>query len=192
MLVTFQVQILPAPLNRRALLIPFLLLALTAAACRGKHSRTVVQNEEAEGGPRIASSLKMGDPSATAQLLRGFHSLEGDGAWRWTAGTFAVLLRPPLGAAQHGATLSFSFSAPELVIQKLQSVTLTASIAGRKLKSETYTKSGSARYSAEIPGDQLTGESVTVEFALDRFLPAGSVDKRELGVVATAVGLESK
>jgi hypothetical protein len=188
MLVPTQVQ----TLNRRALFTPALILVLTVSACRGKHSRAVVQNEETEGGPRIASALKMGDPSATAQLLRGFHALEGGGAWRWTAGTFAVLLRPPLGAAQHGATLSFSFSTPELVIQKFQSVTLTASIAGKKLKSETYTKPGSATFTADVPIGQLAGEALTVEFSLDKFLPAGSVDKRELGLVATAVSLESK
>ena len=76
------------------------------SGCRGKHNRASVENEEpAEGGPRLASSLKMNDPSAPAQLLHGFYGIEG-GAWRWTAGKFSVLLRCPLGSAQRGATLS--------------------------------------------------------------------------------------
>src|SRR5437763_1846489 len=107
--------------TRRSTLLLLSLFALTA--CRGKHSAPAVRNEEpTEGGPRIASSLKMSDAAAPAQLLRGFYSLEG-GAWRWTAGTFTVLLRPPIAAAQRGATLTFAFSIPDVVIQKLKTVT---------------------------------------------------------------------
>jgi hypothetical protein len=168
----------------------FPLLAITA--CRGKHRRTTVQNEEPpEGGPRIASSLKMSDAAAPAQLLRGFYGLEG-GSWRWTAGTFAVLLRPPLSAAQHGATLTFAFSIPDVVIQKLSAVTLTAAIGSTKLKSEKYTKPGPYSFTADVPPELLAKEAIVVEFTLDKSLPAGSLDQRELGVVATAAGLESK
>jgi len=178
---------------RRSLIIPLAFVLLVSGACRGKHSRTTVQNEEApEGGPRIASTFKVGDPAATAQLLRGFYGLEGDGAWRWTAGSFAVLLRPPLTAAQHGATVALSFSVPDVVIQKLGPVTLTASAGGTKLGSAKYTKPGAATFSAEVPPELLTKETITIDFALDKSLPAGSIDQRELGVVATSVSLESK
>jgi hypothetical protein len=159
--------------------------------CRGKHNRGAVQNEEPEGGPRIASALKMSDASAPAQLLRGFYGLEG-GAWRWTAGNFAVLLRPPIASAQRGATLAFAFSIPEILIQKLKTVTLTATVGTTKLKSETYSKPGSYTFSADIPPEQLAKEAITIDFALDKSLAAGSVDQRELGVVATSAALESK
>lgn len=177
--------------KRRSLLIPAFAVLLISSGCRGKHSRTVVQNEEPEGGPRIASALKMSDASAAAQLLRGFYGLEG-GAWRWTAGTFTVLLRPPLGASQRGATLTLSFSIPDVVIQKLQSVTLNAAIGGTKLKSEKFAKAGAATFTADVPAELLAKEAVTVDFSLDKSLPSGSVDQRELGVIATAVSLESK
>jgi hypothetical protein len=167
-----------------------LTFALTSA-CRGKHNRATVRNEEPEGGPRIASSLKMSDAAATAQLLRGFYGVEG-GAWRWTAGAFTALLRPPIASAQRGATLSFAFSIPDIVIEKLKAVTLTASLGPAKLKSETYSKPGSYTFTAEIPPDKLAKEAVTIDFALNKSLPPGSVDQRELGVIATSVSLESK
>jgi hypothetical protein len=167
------------------------LLTTALVGCRGKHNRPAVQNEEPEGGPRIASSLKMSDAAAPAQLLHGFYGLEG-GAWRWTAGTFTVLLRPPIASAQRGATLTLAFSIPEILIQKLKTVTLTATLGATKLKSETYSKPGSYTFSADIPADQLAKEAITVDFALDKSLPSGSVDQRELGVVATSAALESK
>jgi len=161
-------------------------------ACRGKHHRTTVENEEpGELAPRLANTLKMNDPAAPAQLLKGFYGVEG-GSWRWTAGHFSLLLRSPLSAAQHGATLSLAFTIPEVVIQKLGSVTLTASIGATKLKSETYTKSGAYTFAADVPAELLTKESVTADFALDKSLPAGAVDQRELGIIVTSASLESK
>ncbi len=46
-------------------------------------------------------------------------------------------------------------------------------------------------FTADIPPALLTGESVTVDFALDKTIPP-DVDKRVLGVVATSVGISSK
>ena len=178
--------------NRRHFILPALAFLLVAGGCRGKHSRNVVQNEEPEeGGPRIASSLRMNDAAATVQLLRGFYGLES-GTWRWTAGTFTVLLRPPLASPQRGATLKFSFSIPDVLIQKLHTVALTASIAGTKLKTASYSKPGAYTLTADIPPELLAKEAITVDFALDKSLPAGTLDQRELGLVATAVGLDSK
>jgi hypothetical protein len=164
---------------------------LLSTACRGKHNRVAVENEEPEGGPRIASSLKMSDPAATQQLLKGFYGLEG-GSWRWTAGHFSALLRPPIASPQRGATLTLTISIPPVVIEKLSSVTLTASVAGTKLKSETYSKPGSYTFTADVPPDLLVKEAITADFELDKSIPASPADQRELGVIATGVGLESK
>jgi hypothetical protein len=172
--------------------IPAFLLIAALVACKGRHSRTEVKNEEpAAAAPTLASNLKMSDQAAEKQLVKGFYSLE-TGAWRWTAGQFQVLLKPPTGAAQTGAKLTFSFSLPEVSVKKLGGVTLDASIGGTRLKAETYSKPGPYTYTADVPAAQLAGESVTVDFKLDKSLPAGAVDQRELGLVATAVGLEGK
>ena len=139
----------------------------------------------------MASAFKMNDPAAPAQLLHGFYGVES-GSWRWTTGKFSVFLRSPLAAAQRGGTLTFSFSIPDISIQKLKSITLTAAVGPTALKSETYTKSGAYTLTADVPAELLTKEATTFDFSLDKSMPPGSVDQRELGVIATAVGLETK
>src|SRR5579862_9866316 len=94
------------------------LLVLSITACKGRHSPVTVQNEEQEAAPRLLSTVRTNDPSASAQLLSGFFPIEA-GAWRWTAGKFSVLLRTPPAAAQSGAALSFSFTLPEVVLKQV-------------------------------------------------------------------------
>lgn len=177
-------------------------LALTSAACTGKHNRTAVQNEEpqtnapgtiaapGDTAPVMVSTVRMNDAKAGGQLLNGFYPIEG-GAWRWTARKFSVYLRTPAGAAQSGATLSFLFTIPDVVIQKLQNLTLTASSGGMVLKTAEYKAPGAEVFSADVPASLLGTDSIKVDFTLDKSLPPG-VDKRELGIIATSVGITSK
>jgi hypothetical protein len=165
-------------------------IALAGAACTGKHNRVTVQNEEQESAPRVASVVRMNDTKASAQLVSGFYAVE-NGSWRWTSGRFSALLRTPPGAAQNGAVLTLAFTVPDIVAKKLGSVTLRASINGMALKPETYTAAGAYEFSADVPAALLTGDSVKVDFALDRSLPP-DVDKRELGIIASSVGLTGK
>ena len=46
-------------------------------------------------------------------------------------------------------------------------------------------------FTADVPPALLTGDSVRVDFALDKTIPP-DVDKRELGVVATSVGITAQ
>jgi hypothetical protein len=158
------------------------------AGCKNK-DRTRAQTEEE--APRMATMLTMSDPRAPTQLLLGFYSLES-GGWRWTAGHFTVILRPPRDAAQVGATLKLKFSLPQAVIDHVASTSVTGSVAGIAFPPETYTKAGDYEYVREIPAAAFTSDSVKVEFALSKFLAAGTVEGRELGVIATAVGFEHK
>ncbi|MCU1328529.1 MAG: hypothetical protein JWN34_3899 [Bryobacterales bacterium] len=178
-------------MTSRALCATVLIALLGLIGCRGRHSRSEIKNEEPAAASGLSSSLKMSDQSAAAQLTRGFYALES-GSWRWTAGSFQAALRPPMTSSEKGAVLLFSFSIPDVLIQKLSAVNLSASIGSTKLKSEKYAKAGSYTFSADVPASLLTGEKVTVDFALDKSLAAGTVDQRELGLVATAIGLESK
>ncbi|MDP9171531.1 MAG: hypothetical protein M3N54_13010 [Acidobacteriota bacterium] len=177
---------------RFRLLLVSLLLVGANIACRGKHNANTVQNEEqAEAGPRIVSAFKMSDPTAPPQLLHGFYGLES-GTWRWTAGRFSVLLKTPASAAQRGATLTFAFSAPEVVIQKTGGFTLTAAAGATTLKSQPYTKSGSYTFTADVPPELLVKETITIDFTMDKSMPPGPGDHRELGLIAVSTGLESK
>jgi hypothetical protein len=163
-------------------------LFIGLAGCKNKDRVTVQTEEEA---PRLATMLAMNDPRAPAQLVSGWSGLEGN-AWRWTAGHFVVMLRPPLGAGQNGAVLQFKFNLPEAIIKKVKTTSLSATVNGAALPPETYTQAGDYTYTRDVPASALPGDSAKVEFTLDKFLPAGSVETRELGVIATSVGFEHK
>jgi hypothetical protein len=173
----------------RRLTLAAILLLLIAPCCRRRNLS--VETVE-DGDPQLVSMIHAADPRAAIQLVRGFYDIEQN-SWRWTMGKFAVTLRPPAGASKNGAVLQLKFAVPDAVIDdRLKSVTLKASISGVAMDPETYTKSGEYVYSREVPASSLTGETVTVDFALDKFLAAGMVEQRELGVVLTTVGLISK
>lgn len=178
---------------RSLLAVCALSVALIAAGCGGKHG-TAIQNDEGEPTGKPAgplSSLKLNDPVAPAQLLKGFYGVES-GSWRWTAGNFSVLLKSPAGAAQKGGTLTLAIMVSDIILKQVHSQTLKASIGGQALAPATYTAGGRYTYSADVPAATLAGDTVTVDFSLDKSLPPSPSDLRELGVIATAVGIESK
>jgi hypothetical protein len=138
----------------------------------------------------LLSSAHMGDPRAVPQLLEGFYGLE-QGVWRWTARKFSVALQAPAGGAGQESQLEFKFTLPEAVISRLSSVTLTARINGTDVGSESYQAQGEYVFTKPVPAGVLAGgEAVKVEFELDKALPPGDADKRELGLVAVSVALK--
>jgi hypothetical protein len=167
-----------------------LAVCLLLTGCKHRDRKIRVQQTE-EDAVGLASMIHMSDPRAAPQLLKGFHGIE-EQSWRWTMGQFSVALRPPRNAALKGATLHFKFTVPEAVIAKVKTVSLSASVNGTALSPETYTQAGQFDYSRDVDGKLLAGEGVNVEFTLDKFLPAGTVETRELGVIATSVGFEVK
>lgn len=162
---------------------------LAAGACKTPERVRVTQTMDSE--PGIRSIVHVADPETSQQLVRGFHALEGN-AWRWTKGSFAVTLRPPRNAAKDGAFLVVKLSVAEATIQNLGSVTLTANVNGAPLAGETYTKNGDYTYKREVPAAAFAGDAISVEFALDKFLEAGKVETRELGIIVAMIGFESK
>ncbi len=179
---------------RRLTTLAVLILTLTAAiatsGCRSrdKRPRTDLVTEEPAG---LVSMIHTADPRASVQLLRGFHEVE-EGAWRWAAGEFAVTLRVPKGAAQKGASLIMKFAVAEPSIQKFGSVTVSAKLDTMDLPPEKFTAPGPATYTREIPAAALAGESVTVVFKVDKFIPSSDADQRDLGVIVQLIGLAVK
>ncbi len=167
-----------------------LLVCLLLTGCKRRDRKIRVEQTE-EDSLTMASVIHMSDTRAAPQLLKGFYSIE-EKSWRWTMGQFAVALRPPKNGALNGATLHFKFTLPPAVLAKVKTVSLSASVNGTPLSRETYTEPGEFDYSRAVDAKLLTGDAVTVEFTLDKFLPAGSVETRELGVIATSVGFEAK
>jgi len=166
-------------------------LAFAAVACK----RTANHSESGSvpgATPELLSVVAMDDPRAATQLVHGFYSLEG-GPWRWTAGQFSVILRPPPGsAAQDGARLEVNLNIPDVVFQQLGAMTLSVTAAGIPLMPEKYTEPGNHIYTRDVPASALAGDSVAIEFATDKMIPAGKLEKRELALIVTSIGLVSK
>ncbi|MGA1996121.1 MAG: hypothetical protein ABSH45_10120 [Bryobacteraceae bacterium] len=165
--------------------------ALLSPGCKRDQKVQVQPTIEEEDTPRLASAVPMNVPKLAPQLVSGFYPIENN-SWRWTGKQFSVLLRPPTAAAQRGAVLSLEFSVPDPVIQTLHAVTLKASVEGTALPPETYTKSGAYTFKREIPASAISGESVRIDFALDKAMPPAGAERRELGVVAVSVSLGPK
>jgi len=172
-------------------LIPILLAAalLAAPACkRSKKARVETVEEDQQ---QLLTMLNTGDPKASVQLLKGFHEIESDG-WRWTKGAFSATLRTPANAAKAGARLEFRFTLPDSVLSRTGPVTLKAKIAGVEMDPQTYSTTGEHLYERDIPATSLSSDAVTIDFELNKFLASGQVELRELGVVASTVGLLQK
>ncbi len=179
-----------AALRRRILIVPLLLSATFATACKSRRDLTGYTEEETSA-PRPAAGVQVADPRAAPQLVSGWWDVE-DHAWRWTARKFAVVLRTPIGAARHGATLQFRFTLPDVVFSHFNQLTLSASIQGEPLAPETYRRPGAVLYTREIPADLLSTPSVRIDFGLDNSFSPGNGDSRELGLIAHSLGIESK
>jgi hypothetical protein len=158
-------------------------LTLAAPACkRAKHT---------ESAPELLSVVRVDDPRAEAQLVGGFYSLEGN-TWRWTAGKFSVNLRPPSRGAQEGARLELRLNIPDVVFRQMGAVTLSATAGGSSLAPQKYTEAGDYVYARDVPAGALSGDSVSIQFATDKAIPAGKLEKRELGLIVSSIGLVSK
>jgi len=167
-----------------------LLVALVVApvGCNKKKVRVGATDEDTPG---LKSVLEMGNPKIEPQLITGFHGIEAS-AWRWTAKQFTVALKPPFGSAQKGAKLAVKLTVPPPTIDQLKNVTLVATAGGSALPPETYTTAGDYFYVREVPAALLTGDSLRVDFALDKAIQPSAADIRELGIIVLNIGLESK
>ena len=98
-----------------------LALLLAAVGCKRKEAVNVQTDDEA---PRIASVIHTGDPQSDPQLVTGFYAIEQN-SWRWTAQRFSVVLRPPAGGGERGATLNMQLDVPDAVISRLKTISLS-------------------------------------------------------------------
>ena len=169
-------------MRRLELAVLLLGIALAPEACK-RHAHTQTS--------QFLSVLAMDDPRADVQLTRGFYPPEG-GSWRWVSGKFSVVLRPPPGAAQYGARLELKLNLPEAVLKQAGVPALSATIAGTPLGPEKFSEPGDHIYTRDVPGSLLGVDAVEIDFASDKPIPAGKLEKRELGLIVSNVGLVLK
>jgi len=166
-----------------------LLLTLAFAPLGCKHKKGVGQ--PAGEAPAMASTVHMGDPQTATQLIAGFYGIEQN-AWRWTGRRFSLMLRPPFGAGQKGGTLRLRLTVPPVIVEKLKTISLVATIGGSAFPPETYTQAGDYTYTRDVAPALLAGDAVRVDFQLDKSIPPSGADLRDLGVVVLSAGIEPK
>jgi hypothetical protein len=151
----------------------------------------MISNEDvAQIQPVVHSrSFTMRNPDETRQLAAGFYGVENSD-WRWTAGEFSVVLASPRGASTRGAHLVFEFDIPDVIMRRTGPVTLTAYLNEAEIGTTAYTGTGTQRFYAVAPPKLFKQTPVVIDFHLDRSVPGGVLDDRELGVVARTVSLE--
>lgn len=172
---------------RRLIAVVALITALSG--CRRDDKIKLEKTDEST--PELSSIAYAGDPKTAIQLLRGFYGVESN-SWRWTMGSFAVTLKPPTGSAQKGARAFLKFSIPESVTQHVGKTTLSLSVKSTPVKSESYAAPGEYLFTADVPPTLLQSDATTLSFSMDKFLTAGMVEPRELGLVFLSCGLEAK
>jgi hypothetical protein len=164
--------------------------AFGLAGCRRKQAANAQQQGDGEA-PQMASVIHTGDPKSETQLVNGFYGIEQN-AWRWTAPRFSVVLRPPAGAAEKGATLNVELTIPDPIIARVKTISLSASIGNTPLAPETYTQAGPYTYTRDIAPSLLGSEAVRIDFQTDKSVPPIPPDQRELAVIVGSVGLDAK
>jgi hypothetical protein len=179
--------------NRRTVLVGMAVACLALGGNCKKEKRRGRQAATATSTSTAApvSTIRMGSAASERQLISGFHEIEAS-AWRWTAKSFAVVLASPAGAAKSGAVLEVRLTVPPVVFTKVGSISLQASLGGSQLAPEVYSKAGEYVYRRDVDAALLTGNPVRVDFHLDRAIPPNDVDRRELGIVVSSIGLSAK
>jgi tRNA (mo5U34)-methyltransferase len=140
-----------------------------------------------EGDERAYCLVRSRKVRQQAHLLDGWHQAEPHG-WRWTARRFSIAFHeiPRQGPAH----LRVNFALPEVLLEQLGPITLAAKMGKQPLGSVRYGTSGEHLYHANVsPPDPASGP-LTIEFELDKAIPPGDVDKRELGIIVTSVELD--
>jgi hypothetical protein len=146
---------------------------------------------QATGGPPAPgaepklSYLNLGDVRSKAQLGSGWYGIE-DGGWRWMSKQADAVLRVPAEAAP---VFEMQLFFPPGFMQRAGGpVTVSVMLDGRLLTRETYLQPGGYRLAKSVPRDQLTAPAVRVTFQLNRAMPPGASDQRELGAVVSRLG----
>ena len=175
-------------MRRLTLLFTAALVLAAATSCNRQPAK--VETIEIEQ-PELSSVVSAGDPTHAVQFVQGFYDIEQN-SWRWTRAKFSVTLQAPGGAAEKGGTLELKFVLPGAVLQKTGPVMLSAVLDGNALPPERFENEGDQVFRRDVPAALFRGPSVNVEFSLDKFLAAGAVEQRELGVIVKTAALMAK
>ena len=137
-----------------------------------------------EHDERVFTLLKNRGALETVELLSGWHAAEATG-WRWTARQFSVRAQIPEGDGELQVLAALFISAESRL--RLGPLTLHCRANGVPLSPQTYDSPGDVVYQAAIPRVALGESSVLLEFSLNKAMPAGEGDQRELGLIVASI-----
>lgn len=163
-----------------------LVALLAGGSCKTRKPRNEVLVDDNEA--TLSEVVPANDSRVTSQLVRGFYELES-GTWRWTMPKFAIRFLVPAQAKEKGAVLKCELVLPDVIYKSTGPVKLSATAGGTSLGEQPLAQTGDHSVSYAIPAAALTTETITVEFSLDKALPPGTVDPRELGLIFIKSGL---
>jgi hypothetical protein len=140
---------------------------------------------------RYSSMIRVADPRIATRLVKGFYATDNP-YWRWTAREFSIILNPPKDAANRGAVLVLRYAIVEAVLASVKTMDLSIAVDGVALPRQHYDKSGQFTLRLDVPPAVFRFDPVRVDFTLDKALPPGGREARELGIIVSEVGFESK
>jgi hypothetical protein len=120
------------------------------------------------------------------EKLDGFYPAETGGS-RWAKRQFSMSFTGP-GPAR----LILRLYVPDVSIQKLGSITLTARLGNLMLAPQTFRQAGQFSYERDLPAGSLKPGENRFDFALDKALAPSAQDARELGIVVVSAALEAR
>ena len=111
-------------------------------------------------------------PRYSVKLLEGWHPLE-QSSYRWTERRFSVELRRPASFTLH-FNFKLMFPGP---------ATVSAAVNGIEVAPATFISEGDQSYRIELPRAVRGVSPIRIDFAVDKCLPAGGLDTRELALL---------
>jgi len=116
----------------------------------------------------------------SVKLLEGWYPLEQN-SFRWTSRRFSVELRKAL--SMDARKLRFTFHLPEAVVQASGPITIRAEVNGEKFSTATFSTQGEHNYTVDLGRRISKNGPVKIDFSVDKALPAGDLDTRELALI---------
>ncbi len=126
----------------------------------------------------VVSYLPMNAPEAEQQIVSGVYQLE-NGEWRWMGKTAVILLKPPDAPSQ----LVVRFFIPDSAPARQVRVALNDRVIA------TQNCAGPGTYAITQLQNEPESDTAAVTISVDKTFSSQS-DRRELGVILTAVGFQ--
>lgn len=131
------------------------------------------------------SYVNTGDVRARPQLLSGWYGIE-NASWRWMGREAeAALLVPRQAPLNFELRIVFP---PDHMRKAGGPVMVSVLLNDTLFAQETYAEPGSYVIHQPVPPGILAAGTASVKIRLDRAVPPGDVDKRELGAVVQGLG----